>query len=51
VAAIRAERSPGGGFDAVLLAWRRATASAALNFLDDIMPADARSLPRRPQRP
>ena len=43
VAAIGAERSPGGGFDAVLLAWRRATASAALSFLDDIMPAGARS--------
>jgi DNA-binding PadR family transcriptional regulator len=49
VAAIRAERSSGEGFDAVLLAWRRATASAALSFLDDITPSDARSLPRRPQ--
>lgn len=37
VEAIRAERSDGAGFDAVLLAWRRATASAALSFLDDIM--------------
>ena len=37
VAAIGAERSSGEGFDAVLLAWRRATASAALSFLDDIM--------------
>ena len=38
VAAIRAERSPGEGFDAILLAWRRATAGAALSFLDDITP-------------
>ena len=43
VAAIDAERSSGEGFDAVLLAWRRATASAALSFLDDIMPAGARA--------
>jgi hypothetical protein len=42
VAAIRVEQSPGEGFDAVLLAWRRATASAALSFLDDITPAAAR---------
>ena len=42
VAAIRAEPSPGEGFDAVLLAWRRATASAALSFLDDITPAAGR---------
>jgi len=49
VAAIHAERSSGEGFEAVLLAWRRATASAALGFLDDIMPADARSLSRRSQ--
>jgi hypothetical protein len=26
----------GGGFDATLLAWRRATAAAALQFLDTI---------------
>ena len=37
--AIMAERADGGGFDATLLAWRRATASAALGFLDDITPA------------
>lgn len=43
VAAIRLEPSPGEGFDAILLAWRRATASAALSFLDDITPAGARS--------
>jgi DNA-binding PadR family transcriptional regulator len=42
VAAIRAEPSPGEGFDAILLAWRRATAGAALGFLDDITPAPVR---------
>lgn len=36
--AIEAERPPGNGFDATLLAWRRATAAAALGFLDDITP-------------
>jgi DNA-binding PadR family transcriptional regulator len=34
--AIEAGPRPGEGFDATLLAWRRATASAALNFLDSI---------------
>jgi DNA-binding PadR family transcriptional regulator len=38
VAAIRAERGEPKGFDATLLAWRRATADAALGFLDDVMP-------------
>jgi DNA-binding PadR family transcriptional regulator len=42
--AVKAERSEGEGFDATLLAWRRATASAALSFLDDITPADTRAL-------
>ncbi len=37
-AAVKAERSEPGGFDATLLAWRRATAGAALSFLDDICP-------------
>ena len=37
-AAIHAERAEGGGFDATLLAWRRATAAAALSFLDDVTP-------------
>lgn len=37
VKAIMTERSERGGFDATLLAWRRATAGAALSFLDDIM--------------
>jgi DNA-binding PadR family transcriptional regulator len=35
----RAMRAPGAerdGFDAILLAWRRATAAAAIGFLDDI---------------
>jgi len=34
--AIAKERSQRHGFDATLLAWRRATAAAALSFLDDI---------------
>jgi DNA-binding PadR family transcriptional regulator len=34
--AIEARRTELDGFDAVLLAWRRATAAAALGFLDDI---------------
>jgi DNA-binding PadR family transcriptional regulator len=35
-AAIATERPPRHGFDATLLAWRRASAAAALSFLDDI---------------
>jgi len=34
--AISGERPQPKGFDATLLAWRRATAAAALSFLDDI---------------
>ena len=37
-AAIHAERGEGEGFGATLLAWRRATAAAALSFLDDVTP-------------
>ena len=36
--AIEAQRAEVEGFDAVLLAWRRATAAAALGFLDDVTP-------------
>jgi DNA-binding PadR family transcriptional regulator len=36
--AIEAQRAELDGFDAVLLAWRRATAAAALGFLDDVTP-------------
>jgi len=36
--AIEAQRAELEGFDAVLLAWRRATAAAALGFLDDVSP-------------
>jgi DNA-binding PadR family transcriptional regulator len=36
--AIEAQRAELEGFDAVLLAWRRATAAAALGFLDDVAP-------------
>lgn len=39
--AIEAQRAELEGFDAVLLAWRRATAAAALGFLDDITPKAA----------
>jgi DNA-binding PadR family transcriptional regulator len=39
--AIATERPQREGFDATLLAWRRATASAALSFLDDITPSGA----------
>jgi DNA-binding PadR family transcriptional regulator len=38
VAAIRAESTERKGFDATLLAWRRATADATLSFLDDVIP-------------
>ena len=34
--AIEAQRAESGGFEATLLAWRRATAIAALDFLDTI---------------
>ena len=39
VAAIESRRAHSEGFDATLLAWRRATAVAALEFLDTIAPA------------
>ena len=35
-ARIRPDSAAGGGFDAILIAWRRATAMAALNFIDMI---------------
>jgi DNA-binding PadR family transcriptional regulator len=44
VQAINAERPQRKGFDATLLAWRRATAVATMSFLDDVSrpgPADA----------
>ena len=34
--AIKAERPGPHGFDATLLAWRRATTAATLSFLDDL---------------
>jgi DNA-binding PadR family transcriptional regulator len=37
-AAIAAEQPAPAGFDATLLAWRRANARAALSFLADVMP-------------
>ncbi|HVT70144.1 MAG TPA: PadR family transcriptional regulator [Trebonia sp.] len=42
VTAIEERRARSSGFDATLLAWRRATALAALDFLDTIAPADSR---------
>lgn len=36
--AIEAQRAELDGFDVVLLVWRRATAAAALGFLDDVTP-------------
>ena len=35
--AVRSERPQGKGFDATLLTWRRATAAATMNFLEDIL--------------
>ena len=34
--AIKAERPERKGFDATLLAWRRATTAATMSFLDDV---------------
>jgi PadR family transcriptional regulator AphA len=42
VAAIETRRAHSAGFDATLLAWRRANAVAALDFLDAIAPAESR---------
>jgi DNA-binding PadR family transcriptional regulator len=42
VEAIESRRTQSAGFDATLLAWRRATAVAALDFLDTITPAESR---------
>jgi len=39
--AIATERPQRKGFDATLLAWRRATAAATISFLDDITPSGA----------
>jgi DNA-binding PadR family transcriptional regulator len=42
VVAIESRRARSAGFDATLLAWRRANAVAALEFLDMIAPAESR---------
>ncbi|MGH3281318.1 MAG: PadR family transcriptional regulator [Trebonia sp.] len=42
VAAIESRRAASSGFDATLLAWRRANAVAALDFLDAITPTQSR---------
>ncbi len=41
--AIEAEKPGRDGFDATLLAWRRATAAAVLHFLDDVTPDTGQS--------
>ena len=50
--AMQAQQAELDGFDAILLAWRRATAAAALGFLDEITPGAGRDLscPRRPDQ-
>lgn len=35
---IEAQQAELDGFDAILLAWRRTTAAAALGFIDEIIP-------------
>ncbi|HET9081941.1 MAG TPA: PadR family transcriptional regulator [Trebonia sp.] len=42
VQAIESRRAGSSGFDATLLAWRRANAVAALDFIDTIMPVKSR---------
>jgi DNA-binding PadR family transcriptional regulator len=42
VGAIESRRADSQGFDATLLAWRRANAVAALEFIDIITPAESR---------
>ena len=44
--AINAEDPPSGGFDATLLAWRRATAAATMSFLDDVTRATSSAASR-----
>jgi len=54
--AMQAQQAGLDGFDAILTAWRRATAAAALGFLDEISPktgatASSSSQPRPASRP
>jgi DNA-binding PadR family transcriptional regulator len=42
--AIEVRRAVSTGFDSTLLAWRRATAIAALDFLDAVTPVESRAL-------
>ena len=44
--AIESGQPARGGFDAILLAWRRATAKAALEFLDTIVQHESQPGPR-----
>jgi DNA-binding PadR family transcriptional regulator len=51
VAAIETRRAHSEGFDSVILAWRRSTAVAALDFLDMIAPGASRPRLRRIRHP
>jgi DNA-binding PadR family transcriptional regulator len=42
VAALESRRTDSQGFDATLLAWRRANAAAALDFVDAIAPGESK---------
>lgn len=44
--AISTEAAERGGFDATLLAWRRATAAATMDFLDDLTCATSSAISR-----
>lgn len=51
VAAVAAEPEPAGGFDGILLAWRRATTAATTGFLDDVLAALGPTLTPGKRRP
>jgi DNA-binding PadR family transcriptional regulator len=46
--AMQAQEAEPDGFDAILMAWRRATAAAALGFLDEITPKAGSRAGRQP---
>jgi DNA-binding PadR family transcriptional regulator len=49
--AMQAQQAELDGFDAILMAWRRATAAAALGFLDEITPRTEAGAGARPPAP
>jgi DNA-binding PadR family transcriptional regulator len=51
VRAVAADRARHQGFDGVLLAWRHANATAALQFLDEIQPRDTTAGPAGAGKP